>query len=428
MNKNSIYFWSIFYKNSQEVWLVFYETELRFLCDTLQKCHIQANIISLSTPLEQRLETMSLPSQFGQLHSARDFLASLPDPQPAVLYRLTDPFFCHYLYCCLPNLARDTMLVIGPYLTREPTNQQIMEWAEMNGISPARQKYLYTFYCGVPMLHETNYLYAILETFGERLWGTSGFTMEDVHQDPFVSSAPIKEKDASDEEDTLWNMKNMEQRYAYENELMDAVSKGQVHKADMLLSTFSHMTFEQRATDPLRNLKNYCIIMNTLLRKAAEHGGVHPLYLDSTSSDFALKIEHLTTTDDIHPLMMEMFRSYCRLVRTHSMKDYSPAIQKAITCIDADLAGSLNLRTLAHMLNVSSSYLSTLFKKETGQTLTEYINRRRVKHAMHLLKTTRLQVQTIAQHCGILDVHYFSKIFKKVTGMTPKAYRQSLNG
>ena len=218
----------------------------------------------------------------------------------------------------------------------------------------------------------------------------------------------------------------MELRYSYENELMNAVSKGQTHKADILLQNFSTFSFEQRLSDPVRNAKNYCIIMNTLLRKAAEQGGVHPVYLDGTSSLCATKIEQLTSLEAISPLMSEMFRAYCRLVRNHSMEHFSPPVQKIITLIDSDLTANLTLRTLADMLNVSSSYLSTLFKKETGQTLTEYINGRRIKHAMHLLKTTRLQVQTVAQHCGIVDVQYFSKIFKRTTGMTPKEYRDSL--
>ena len=95
--------------------------------------------------------------------------------------------------------------------------------------------------------------------------------------------------------------------------------------------------------------------------------------------------------------------------------------------IDGNLTENLTLRSLAENFNVSPSYLSSLFRKETGYTLTDYINRRRVRHAMHLLKTTRLQVQTVAQHCGMMDVQYFSKIFKKVAGMTPKEYRNSVS-
>ena len=165
--------------------------------------------------------------------------------------------------------------------------------------------------------------------------------------------------------------------------------------------------------------------MNTLLRKAAENGGVHPIYLDSTSSSFARKIELLNSSYAVQGLMLEMFRTYCRLVNKHSMKNYSVPVQKAIILIDSDLTSDLSLSSIATKLNVSSGYLSALFKKETGQTLTEHVNNKRIKNAMLLLETTKLQVQTIAQYCGILDMQYFSKMFKKYTGTTPKKYRDS---
>lgn len=106
------------------------------------------------------------------------------------------------------------------------------------------------------------------------------------------------------------------------------------------------------------------------------------------------------------------------------MKGYSLLIQKVITQMDSDLTADLTLNTLAHKLNVNPSYLSTLFKKETGVTLTEYVNRRRIEHSILLLNSTSLQIQTIAQHCGIPDVNYFTKMFKKQIGKTPKEYRE----
>ena len=53
------------------------------------------------------------------------------------------------------------------------------------------------------------------------------------------------------------------------------------------------------------------------------------------------------------------------------------------------------------------------------------MNSRRVNLAKHLLRTTSLQVQTIAQHCGILDFHYFCRVFKSCVGKTPTEYRNS---
>ena len=65
-------------------------------------------------------------------------------------------------------------------------------------------------------------------------------------------------------------------------------------------------------------------------------------------------------------------------------------------------------------------------KKETGSTLTEYVNRKRVEHAIFLLNSTNLQIQEIAAACGIPDVNYFTKIFKKQVGNTPKEYREKI--
>ena len=165
--------------------------------------------------------------------------------------------------------------------------------------------------------------------------------------------------------------------------------------------------------------------MNTLLRKAAENGGVHPVYLDRISSDFARKIEEMSVLSAFPSLMNEMFRSYCRLVRKHSTRRYSPAVQKAILLIDSDLSAPLTLSTLAAAQGLSEGYLATVFKRETGKTVSEYVREKRMKHATHLLTTTRLQIQTIALYCGIMDVQYFSKIFKKHTGKTPKEYRET---
>jgi YesN/AraC family two-component response regulator len=102
-------------------------------------------------------------------------------------------------------------------------------------------------------------------------------------------------------------------------------------------------------------------------------------------------------------------------------------IRKVITHIDFDLTADLSLKAQAQLLNVNPSYLSTLFKKETGVTLTEYVNRRRMDHALLLLNSTGMQIQLIAQHCGIPDVNYFTKTFKKMVGQTPKKYRDMLS-
>jgi YesN/AraC family two-component response regulator len=162
-----------------------------------------------------------------------------------------------------------------------------------------------------------------------------------------------------------------------------------------------------------------------LLRKAVEQGGVHPFYIDSVSSDFAKKVEKIKSVQEGIDMMHDMIYKYCALVKNHSMKNYSLLVQKVITVIDSDLTADLSLHRQAEMLNINASYLSTLFKKETGMTLTEYVSKKRIDHAAFLLTSTNLQIQVVAQNCGIYDVNYFTKMFKKQTGKTPKEYREN---
>jgi len=122
-----------------------------------------------------------------------------------------------------------------------------------------------------------------------------------------------------------------------------------------------------------------------------------------------------------------MVKVYCQLVNKYSVKDYSPTVQKVIVMIESNLASDLTLSELANTLNINASYLSTVFKKETGKTITGYVNEKRIELAQELLKTTNLQVQTIAQYCGIIDVHYFTRLFKKLTGVSPKQFREENN-
>ena len=119
-----------------------------------------------------------------------------------------------------------------------------------------------------------------------------------------------------------------------------------------------------------------------------------------------------------------MFVTYCNLVKRYSVKGYSEPIKEAVTLISSNISSPLRLSDIAEKLKLSPSYLSDLFKRETGVTVTEYVNRKKIDYSAHLLTTTGEQVQDIAALTGIVDVQYFSKLFKKIKGETPLEYRK----
>ena len=404
-----------------------YESELRFLQAAFGKCHVQTLLLNPLEPLNPRMDMGLYALAAGMEIQGCTFYDFVSPVQKNTIYRVTDSFFCCYIFFLLPG-REETILFIGPYLEAKMTHGQVADCARRLGIPMRRVKELENYYGGLPVLRKENPLFAMLDAFGELIWrGSGNFAVVNLNQEHLETVSPLAAGEIPDDpRQAVWNMQALERRYAYENELMQAVSRGQVHKTERLLADLAALPLEKRLSDHLRNAKNYCIIMNTLLRKAAESGGVHPVYLDSVSSDFAKKIEALKTSAGATALMQEMFRFYCRLVSKHSIRKYSPPVQKAITYIDSDLTADLSLSALAAMQNVSAGYLSALFRQETGQTLTEHVNRKRIRYAMQLLKTTNLQIQTVAQYCGIVDVHYFSKLFRKYVGKPPTEYRESV--
>lgn len=407
---------------------MFYDAELIFLKDILNKYHLRTCILNPDDNMMDIIDS----SLVGFLNMSGDkftFNEMFPMLQENTIYKFTDILMCSYYFLLLPDTDKPLILSIGPYLKRDINRTAMLERAESLNLDPRGMGSLEYYLGNTPLIHDEGPIFAVICTLADKIWGgPQNYTVTDLKGEnlsPF-QSFDLKNSDEQSENSAAFNMKIMEQRYAYENELMSAVSGGLTHKVELLLTNFSEMAFEKRTADPLRNVKNYCIIMNTLLRKAAENGGVHPLYIDSVSSDYAKKIEELASVEQTGKFMVEIFRAYCNLVKNHSISKYSSAVQKTIVAVDADLTADLSLKAMAELNNVSAGYLSSLFKKETGLTLTDFVNKRRMKMAKKLLATTNLQIQTVAGHCGILDVQYFTKMFKRYEGQTPKEFRASL--
>ena len=405
---------------------MFYDNELLFLQKMLNKCHLQTLIVNPFDKIDQRIDS-GFRNFFKDYSYNETYFEFFPEIKHKTIYRVTDIFLCRYIFFELPFCDNKTLFIIGPYINNEITSQQILELGEKIGFSAKISKELENFYVCLPIIKEENHILAMVHTFADFLWnGSENYDSLDITRNipVFFSSAPLLAKPTN--ADSNFNIKHMEKRYDFENELMVAISQGNTQKAEQMLSGFSSLSFEKRIPDRLRNMKNYCIIMNTLFRKAAETGGVHPVYLDRVSSEFAKRIEELLSTHNIKNFMLEIVRTYCQLVKRQSVKNYSPLVRAAIIKIENDLTCDLSLSAIAKLNNVSPNYFSAIFKNETGQTLTEYVTQKRLSHAKYLLKNTNLQIQTIAQHCGILDFHYFCRTFKKNIGITPTEYRNNL--
>ena len=221
-------------------------------------------------------------------------------------------------------------------------------------------------------------------------------------------------------------VEEIEDRYRIENEMINAVTAGNAEKALEFFKEQGDRHYE-RYTNNIENVRVGLITFNTLCRRAVAAAHVHPAYIDRISHDYADRIMKADFEKDpgfTARLCEEMIRKYCLLVRNFSLKKYSAVVQDAINYIEFHYDDQLTLTSVADAIGVNNKYLSSQFKKETDTTITDYINNKRVREAMRLLMLTDAPVRDISERVGIYDENYFSRIFKKYSGVTPSKYRR----
>ncbi|UUZ92976.1 AraC family transcriptional regulator [Paenibacillus sp. P25] len=98
-------------------------------------------------------------------------------------------------------------------------------------------------------------------------------------------------------------------------------------------------------------------------------------------------------------------------------------IERIKAVMDQRYAENLTVSDIAESVYLSSTYVSLLFKQETGETVYEYLTKVRIERAKELLRDARIKFYEICDAVGYSDPSHFSKIFKKYTGLTPSAYR-----
>lgn len=185
---------------------------------------------------------------------------------------------------------------------------------------------------------------------------------------------------------------------------------------------------ELPAVDILRDellLRQYdSVQIKALLEQTVRRMGVRELFLNSINTEFLYRISKAKSIEECKRINIDMVHRYCGLVTLNENKKYSILVQQIVYTVDVDLSQSLTLQYFADFLNVNKCYLSDLFRKETGKTITEYVTDRRISRAADMLLMTQQSVRMIGEQVGIQDVHYFSRLFKKHMGVTPSQYRE----
>jgi AraC-like DNA-binding protein len=173
----------------------------------------------------------------------------------------------------------------------------------------------------------------------------------------------------------------------------------------------------------LRNKKNLAITVITLGTRAAMEGGLQEETAYTLSDLYIQNIEELNDSASVEHYMVEALSDFADRVRKNRQTKYSKPINHCINYIFNHLYEHLTIGNLAELNNMHPNYLSSLFKKEVGVSLPEYVQRSKIDEAKSLLTFSDYSISKISSLLNYNDQSHFTKTFKKFTGITPKQYK-----
>ena len=176
--------------------------------------------------------------------------------------------------------------------------------------------------------------------------------------------------------------------------------------------------------NPVTNLKYHFVITTAMLTRLCRQKGMELEQAFRMSDFYIQRLDDIHTVQEVRRLHDEMVLDYTEKMRKICRSDTnSRHINVCKEYIYSHIKDRITIEDLSDELGVSASYLSRLFKKETGDSVSGYIRKQKIEMAKNLLRYSEYSVIEIANRLSFSSQSHFTQQFRELVGMTPKKYR-----
>lgn len=184
---------------------------------------------------------------------------------------------------------------------------------------------------------------------------------------------------------------------------------------------YNSLRFEL-SEDPIQKIKyNVVVLITRISNELLKTSLIDNLTIYSMGEMFISGIDKMENDDEIFQSLKACLLKYVDVIK--DKKVYSSHVQQILQIINRNIYDDISVLEICNTLYLDPSYLSTLFKKEFGISMKEHIQNKRIEETQLLLKYTDVTISEIAKLLNFCTVGYFTKVFKKHVGSTPKEYR-----
>lgn len=223
-------------------------------------------------------------------------------------------------------------------------------------------------------------------------------------------------------------LKNEETTQAYpllkEQALLRSVARGAREEAHRQLEELLGALF--LTTHSLSKLKARGYELLVMISRTAMENGADTEYVMDLCQSY---LESTADVRDFPAFCNWLTRTVAEFVDstfTYGNTKHANVIHRCVQHIGSHYAERLTLDSMADMVYMSPAYLSRVFKAETGITFNQYLNRVRITKAKDLIRDRRLKLTDVSMMVGYEDQSYFTRVFRKLTGTSPRSYRNNM--
>ncbi len=319
--------------------------------------------------------------------------------------------------------AAHRVFVLGPVFTTDTSEQKLRDRMNIQEMPLRSQYHLIKLIEKIPVIAGNQF-----NPLGCMLYYALTGKHFDAFRYEFISSAP--ERPTPDKFNRNFSTASHHGSYALEQTLLQNVTDGNIYYREENERTKRrehHAVGTLAPGDPIRQAKDEIIVYIALVERAACRGGLSQEISFTLGDYYAQQVEQTTTVNEIYQLSQIMYDDFVN--RVHDLKEeqktqYSEPVRTCISLLNTHVCDKLSLSEIASTMGYSKYYLSTLFQKETGTSISEYSKKLKIEFAKHQLLDPQIDIKTISQDLNFSTPSYFSAVFRDITGMTPKEYRK----
>ena len=221
-------------------------------------------------------------------------------------------------------------------------------------------------------------------------------------------------------------------RYMAEKKLVRFVLNGDYDGARALLDSLPqsqeyYRDFAARAANDVEQQRQLALIMNSGLRMTVLNTNVPVTILHGIATYFGRAINEADANTLLSGALMDaILRTYCGMVQEFGRKTYSPAVERIVDYIFANLTGDLSLQQIAEQFNYSTVYVNRILKRETGCSTIQFIKQKRIALAKAMLYLDDISVDEVSVAVGFNSFNYFCRVFRQMEGISPTEYRERM--